>query len=49
MLKRIKLTLAAVSMVDGVFFDKLEAIARSVRDDSRPFGGIQVWILRKKH
>ncbi|KAG6371599.1 hypothetical protein JVT61DRAFT_9309 [Boletus reticuloceps] len=29
-------------MLDGRLFDKLEAIARFVRKDSRPFGGIQV-------
>ena len=27
-------------MVDGQFFDKLEEIARDVRRDVRPFGGI---------
>jgi ATP-dependent DNA helicase PIF1 len=31
-----------VSMLDGRLFDKLEAIARFVREDSRPFGGIQL-------
>jgi hypothetical protein len=31
-----------VSMVDGGFLDKLEAIARFVREDDRPFGGIQL-------
>ena len=30
------------SMVDAEFFDKLEAVARAVRDDDRPFGGIQL-------
>lgn len=29
-------------MVDGDFFDKLEEIARHVRCDERPFGGIQL-------
>ncbi|XP_026887355.1 ATP-dependent DNA helicase PIF1 [Electrophorus electricus] len=31
-----------VSMVDGQFFDKLEAIARSIRGSTEPFGGIQL-------
>lgn len=31
-----------ISMLDGGVFSKLEAIARVVRDDSRPFGGIQL-------
>lgn len=31
-----------VSMVEAQFFDKLEAIARSVRRSTEPFGGIQV-------
>jgi ATP-dependent exoDNAse (exonuclease V) alpha subunit len=30
-----------ISMVDGRFFEKLEAIAREVRGNERPFGGIQ--------
>lgn len=30
------------SMIDAEFFDKLEAVARAVRDDERPFGGIQL-------
>lgn len=29
-------------MVDGDLFDKLEAIARSLRSNGRPFGGIQL-------
>lgn len=29
-------------MVDGDLFDKLEAIARSLRSSGRPFGGIQL-------
>jgi len=33
-----------VSMVDGDLFDKLEAIARQLRNNGRPFGGIQVVI-----
>ncbi|XP_064626458.1 ATP-dependent DNA helicase PIF1-like [Lineus longissimus] len=31
-----------ISMVDGDFFDKLEAIARIVRKKDEPFGGIQL-------
>ena len=33
-----------ISMVDGDLFDKLEAIARAVRNNGRPFGGIQLVI-----
>ncbi|OJD34332.1 mitochondrial dna helicase [Diplodia corticola] len=33
-----------VSMIDGDLFDKLEAIARNLRNNGRPFGGIQVII-----
>ena len=33
-----------ISMVDGDLFDKLEAIARSIRNNGRPFGGIQLVI-----
>ena len=33
-----------VSMVDGDMFDKLEAIARILRNNGRPFGGIQLVI-----
>ena len=29
-------------MVDGVLYDKLEYIARSIRKNDMPFGGIQV-------
>ncbi|KAG0701619.1 ATP-dependent DNA helicase PIF1 [Chionoecetes opilio] len=31
-----------VSMVDGLFFEKLEAVARTVRNNDKPFGGIQL-------
>lgn len=31
-----------VSMVDGEFFDKLESVARYIRRNDRPFGGIQL-------
>jgi DNA replication protein DnaC len=33
-----------ISMVDGDLFDKLESIARSIRNNGRPFGGIQLVI-----
>ena len=33
-----------ISMVDGDLFDKLESIARIVRNNGRPFGGIQLVI-----
>ncbi|PQE33587.1 hypothetical protein CJF32_00003466 [Rutstroemia sp. NJR-2017a WRK4] len=33
-----------ISMVDGDLFDKLEAIARGMRNNGRPFGGIQLVI-----
>ena len=31
-----------VSMVDGELFDKLEELARKIRNNGRPFGGIQL-------
>ena len=31
-------------MVDASLFDKLEALARTLRKDQRPFGGIQLVI-----
>ena len=33
-----------ISMVDGELFDKLEEIARTIRTNGRPFGGIQIII-----
>uniref|UniRef100_A0A8C4YG51 ATP-dependent DNA helicase n=1 Tax=Gopherus evgoodei TaxID=1825980 RepID=A0A8C4YG51_9SAUR len=33
-----------ISMVEGKFFDKLEAVARAVRKQDDPFGGIQLII-----
>ena len=33
-----------ISMVDGDLFDKLETIARNIRNNGRPFGGIQLVI-----
>lgn len=35
-------SLTPVSMVDGHLLDKLDYVARQVRGDGRPFGGIQV-------
>ncbi|XP_076042584.1 ATP-dependent DNA helicase PIF1-like isoform X2 [Oratosquilla oratoria] len=31
-----------ISMVDGAFFEKLEGVARAVRGNDKPFGGIQL-------
>ncbi|KOC66579.1 ATP-dependent DNA helicase PIF1 [Habropoda laboriosa] len=31
-----------ISMVDGEYFDKIEAVARHIRKNERPFGGIQL-------
>ncbi|PNF28117.1 ATP-dependent DNA helicase PIF1 [Cryptotermes secundus] len=31
-----------ISMVDGLFFEKLERVARVVRGNDRPFGGLQL-------
>ncbi|XP_012285616.1 ATP-dependent DNA helicase PIF1 isoform X2 [Orussus abietinus] len=36
------LVIDEISMVDGDFFDKIEAIARHVRKNDKPFGGIQL-------
>lgn len=36
------LVIDEISMVDGELFDKLEAIARTMRNNGRPFGGIQL-------
>lgn len=33
-----------ISMVDGELFDKLETVARGVKNNGRPFGGIQLVI-----
>lgn len=38
------LVIDEVSMVDGDLFDKLEQIARTIRNNGRPFGGIQLVI-----
>ena len=34
-----------ISMLDGDLFDKLEAVAREIRKDDRPFGGIQLLLV----
>ncbi|XP_012223199.2 ATP-dependent DNA helicase PIF1 [Linepithema humile] len=36
------LVIDEISMVDGDFFDKIEAVARHIRRTERPFGGIQL-------
>ena len=36
------LVIDEISMVDGDLFDKLETIARAIRNNGRPFGGIQL-------
>lgn len=36
-----------VSMMDGDLFDKLEQVARSLRKNEKPFGGMQVCTLCK--
>ncbi|PAV21915.1 dna repair and recombination pif1 [Pyrrhoderma noxium] len=33
-----------ISMIDGVLFDKLEYLARCIRNNNKPFGGIQLII-----
>lgn len=38
------LVIDEVSMIDAELFDKLEQIARTLRNNGRPFGGIQVVI-----
>lgn len=38
------LVIDEISMVDGDLFDKLEGIARNIRNNGRPFGGIQLVI-----
>jgi ATP-dependent DNA helicase PIF1 len=36
-------------MIDGTFLDKLDEIARYVRDRNEPFGGIQLIICGTLH
>ena len=43
-LKTKVLIIDEISMVDGELFDKLEAVARQIRNNWRPFGGIQLII-----
>ena len=43
-LKTKVLIIDEISMVDGDLFDKLEGIARVIRNNGRPFGGIQLII-----
>lgn len=35
-------------MIDGHLFDKLETIARVIRGNKRPFGGLQVFHILLK-
>ncbi|KAH8385358.1 hypothetical protein KR200_002527 [Drosophila serrata] len=37
-----RLIIDEISMVDGQFFEKIEAVARHIRRNDRPFGGIQL-------
>jgi ATP-dependent DNA helicase PIF1 len=39
------LVIDEVSMLDGELFDKLEALARNVRKNDKPFGGIQLLLV----
>ena len=32
-------------MLDGYLFEELESIARRIRNDNRPFGGIQLVLV----
>jgi ATP-dependent DNA helicase PIF1 len=41
----IALIIDEVSMLSGDFFDKLEYVARKIRKNEEPFGGIQVSLL----
>lgn len=36
------LVIDEISMIDGYFFDLLDAVARSVKNNDKPFGGIQL-------
>lgn len=38
-----------ISMMDGRFFDMLELVARKIRGDARPFGGIQLVVCGDYH
>lgn len=37
-----RLIIDEISMVDGEFFEKIEAVARHIRRNEKPFGGIQL-------
>ncbi|XP_067625032.1 ATP-dependent DNA helicase PIF1 [Eurosta solidaginis] len=37
-----RLIIDEISMVDGQYFEKIEAVARHIRKNERPFGGIQL-------
>ncbi|XP_054083630.1 ATP-dependent DNA helicase PIF1 isoform X2 [Zeugodacus cucurbitae] len=37
-----RLVIDEISMVDGQYFEKIEAVARHVRKNDKPFGGIQL-------
>jgi ATP-dependent DNA helicase PIF1 len=39
------LVIDEISMLDAALFDKLDAIARSLRADPRPFGGLQLLLV----
>ncbi|KAM7154680.1 ATP-dependent DNA helicase PIF1 isoform 1-T2 [Molossus nigricans] len=39
-----RLVIDEISMVEADFFDKLEAVARAIRQQNKPFGGIQLII-----
>lgn len=43
-LKTKVLIIDEISMVDGELFDKLESVARQIKSNGRPFGGIQLVI-----
>jgi ATP-dependent DNA helicase PIF1 len=37
-----RLVIDEISMVDGAWFDELENMARRIRGNTLPFGGIQI-------
>ncbi|XP_031624405.1 ATP-dependent DNA helicase PIF1 [Contarinia nasturtii] len=37
-----RLIIDEISMVDGEYFEKIEAVARNIRKNDKPFGGIQL-------
>ena len=36
------LVIDEISMLEGALFDKLEALARNIKNSPKPFGGIQL-------